>query len=521
MQTEQKSGAVGRRFFMYSYDVLGLHEVVAGHFGGLWHPQDMEDGGCHVGQTAVLNGGVGVVGDVYAGHRVERVGCVGRSVGVYGIVRIAVVGDDDGFVAGGFGSFNYGLHAVVDCCYGFLDGVVYAGMAYHVAVGEVYDHEVVFVFADGGAQFVGNLIGAHFGLEVVGGNLGRRNQDTLLAFVGGFAAAVEEEGHVGVFLGFGYVELLFAVVGKVFAEGVLHILLGEEDVHAGKRSVVGGHAVVLQSGQGVHPLFGHVVLGEHYGELLGAVVAVVEEDYHVAGLDGAVDGRVVDGEHEFVGHVGVVALLHGLNHVSGLLAFALHEEIVGHFHAVPAFVAVHGVVAADNRGYGAGALLAVLRQLLDEAFAGARVGVTAVHEAVQEHFLKTVLLGDIAEGENMVERGVHAAGRGQTHEVDANAVFFGVAESVFDFGVVENRAVGNGFVDFHEVLIYHAPCADVEVAYFRVAHLAVGEAHVFAGGLKFGVGIFFEKLIPVGGMGGVDGVALRAVADSPSVENHK
>ncbi len=33
---------------------------------------------------------------------------------------------------------------------------------------------------------------------------------------------------------------------------------------------------------------------------------------------------------------------------------------------------------------------------------------------------------------------------------------------------------------FHEVLVDNAACADVEVAYFGVAHLPVGEADVFA-----------------------------------------
>lgn len=45
-------------------------------------------------------------------------------------------------------------------------------MADHVAVGEVDDDEVVLVFPDGLVEFVLDFIGAHFGLEVVCGNLG-------------------------------------------------------------------------------------------------------------------------------------------------------------------------------------------------------------------------------------------------------------------------------------------------------------------------------------------------------------
>ena len=93
----------------------------------------------------------------------------------------------------------------------------------------------------------------------------------------------------------------------------------------GEGCVIGGHAVVLQAGYHLHVGFGDVVLGEGHSELLGAVVAVVEEDHGVAFLDCSVDSRVVDGLDEFVGHVLVIAFLHGLGHVSGLLAFAFNQ----------------------------------------------------------------------------------------------------------------------------------------------------------------------------------------------------
>ena len=102
----------------------------------------------------------------------------------------------------------------------------------------------------------------------------------------------------------------------------------------------------MQAGNHSHAGFGNIVLGEGYGEFLGAVVAVVEEYDSVPFLDGAVDSGIVDWLDEFVGHVLVIALLHGGCHVACLLAFAFDEKVVGHFHALPAFVAVHGVVAA-------------------------------------------------------------------------------------------------------------------------------------------------------------------------------
>ena len=45
-------------------------------------------------------------------------------------------------------------------------------------------------------------------------------------------------------------------------------------------------------------------------------------------------------------------------------------------------------------------------------------------------------------------------------------------------------------VDARDVHLHNAPCADVEVADFAVAHLPVGESDEVVGGLNQGVGIF-------------------------------
>ena len=50
----------------------------------------------------------------------------------------------------------------------------------------------------------------------------------------------------------------------------------------------------------MHALLWHILLREDDGQLLGAIVAVVEEDDDIALLDGAIDIGVVDGLHELV-----------------------------------------------------------------------------------------------------------------------------------------------------------------------------------------------------------------------------
>ena len=245
------------------------------------------------------------------------------------------------------------------------------------------------------------------------------------------------------------------------------------------------HTVILQAGDYVHVRFGHVLLCEYDGELLGAVVAVVEEDDHVAGLYCTVERAVYYWFDKLVCHAFVIGLLHGLHHVGSHAALAVHQQFVGLLDAFPTFVPVHGIETAHDGSDAACRLLAVLLQLLYEALAALGVCVATVHEAVYEGaFLQSVFVGYVAQLVEVVERRVYASVRCQAHEVNILSLFFGVGEGGYYFGVFQYAAVGARTVDFHQVLVDDASGTDVEVAYFGIAHLPVGESDVFAACLK-------------------------------------
>ena len=261
-------------------------------------------------------------------------------------------------------------------------------------------------------------------------------------------------------------------------------------MHALEGSVVWSHAVELEAGNGGHALVFHVLLGQHDGQFLGAVVAVVEEDNHIALLDGAVHGAVVDGLNELVGNAVVVTLLHGGNHVGGLLALAGYDEVVGNLNALPALVAVHCIEAAHDAGnVGIACLGALGGQLLDEALTALRVGVAAVHEAVHIGVADAVLLADFHQLEQVVKAGVHAAVGGEAHEVDAFAVLHRIFVCAYYFLVLQDGTVGTGAVNLHQVLIYDAACTDVEVTHLGVAHLSVGQTNVLTACQQLAAGI--------------------------------
>ena len=224
--------------------------------------------------------------------------------------------------------------------------------------------------------------------------------------------------------------------------------------------------------------------------------------YHVAFLDGAVESAVVDGFDELVRHTLVVRFLHGLHHVVRLFALAVHQQLVGFLDAAPALVAVHGIEAAHDAGDASGALCTMVGQLLDEALAALGVGITAVHEAVDEGaFADAIFLGNVAELEEVVQRRVYATVGSQL--------------------VLQDAAVGTGAVDLHQVLVNDASGADIEVSHFGVTHLSVGQTHILTTGLELRVRIVGQQAVPIRSGGHIDYVVFLAVADSPTVQNHK
>ena len=154
---------------------------------------------------------------------VGGVGGVGRAVGLEHLFAVPVVGGDEGLSA----FFQEGIEdttgAGIDGFDGPDRGGEDPGMTDHIGVGEVEDDEVIEAFLDPIDHLVGERDGAHLGLEVVGGDLGRRSHDTLLAGVGCLLAAVEEVGDVGVFLRLGHPGLLEAPGGDDLTEQVVHL----------------------------------------------------------------------------------------------------------------------------------------------------------------------------------------------------------------------------------------------------------------------------------------------------------
>ena len=482
---------------------------------------DVQDRGSDVGQTTGLELGA-FHGDA-EGNGVCGVGGVDLAGLIEHHVGIAVVGGDQQHVVRVLLNFrddaaHAGVHGLDR-----LDSRVHdTGVTDHVAVGKVADDQGVLVGGDGLHHLVADLLGAHLGHQVIGGELLRGgDQAAVLALGLLFHAAVEEEGHMGVLLGLSHAELLEALGADQIADGVLDDLGGIGDGESQRLVILGGADI----GEGIDGLLALKAVKlrqvQRPGHLTGAVGAEVHEDHAVALVDDALraDNGGLD---EFVRHILGIAGLDGVDGVGILHALAADDGVVAGLDPVPALVAVHAPEAAlDSCDLRVAQFLALLLQLGHEAGAAAGRHVTAVQEAVDIDLLQAALLRHIKNAEDVLEVAVHAAGGEQTQDMQGFAILLGVVHGLDVDRVLEELAGLDLLGDLGQNLEHDAAGADVGVADLGVAHLAFGQTHVQTGGLQQGVGVLGKELIQVGFLRLGDGVARSGGGDAVAVHDDK
>ena len=255
----------------------------------------------------------------------------------------------------------------------------------------------------------------------------------------------------------------------------------------------------------------------------GAVGAEVEENDGVGilHLRARVPVRIGEdnGDDELVGDTAGVGVTDGGERVAGgEVGLAVDKRAVGLFDAIPAGVAIHGIVATADGGELADAERAhFLLELSEVVHTGGGRGVAAVEEGVDEDALDAVLLGHLQQGEEVMDVGMDPAIADQPEQMELLGV--GALHRAQEQLVAEEFARGDGQVNAGDVHIDDAAGADVEMADFAVAHLPLGQADVGAGGVHEGVGEFFQQFIPGGLAGERDGVGLPLGAVAPAIQD--
>ena len=136
------------------------------------------------------------------------------------------------------------------------------------------------------------------------------------------------------------------------------------------------------------------------------------------------------------------------------------------------------------------------------------------------HSLQVHLYALIAQARAAgVERiAVHAFLDGRATPPDSGA---GLCERGGEHRIGRELARGDRVVDAREVLVDHAPGADVEVADLGVAHLALGQAHRHLGGIDGGVRARCQQLAVVRHAGVGDGIVGGRLRATEAVEDQE
>lgn len=455
------------------------------------------------------------------------------------VLHTGVVDGLDGGVGGGDGLDG-----------GFVD----TGVSDHVGWGKVVHEELVLAFGDAGGELVGDGLGGHFGLEVVGGNFGGGDEVALFVFELLLDTAVanmvrvetegidirglQEEGDVGVFLGLGDVDLLDALLCEGLGQNVVHGL-GWEGNWKLELEVVLGH------GGDVEVLWewelwkwGGVV-AEELGDFTDSVGSVVEEeegivvcDMLVGGISETTGKRTLDSGfitvddnwlQELVGLALLISLSDERNWIGSLLSLTEHDAIKSNVDSLPSLVSVHSIISSNNSSNLSNTkLLRLLDQLLQMPSTALWVGITSISEKVDINLLDAMYLCCLQQGNQVRQLGMDTTIRDQSKKVESSIPLLDLIESRNDVWNLWDLSVTHELVNPDNILPDDTARTNVEMTDLRVTHETLGEPDGFGRGLEFGEALFVGgEGIHGGGVGSGNGVSLadRLRRNPPSV-NH-
>lgn len=114
---------------------------------------------------------------------------------------------------------------------------------------------------------------------------------------------------------------------------------------------------------------------------------------------------------------------------------------------------------------------------------------------------------------------MNAAGRHQPQNVTGTLAALQGFDQMADFGVGGEAAIGDGGVNARQFLHDHPAGTDIQVPDLGIAHLSLGQADLFGGGIEQAVRCLGHQAIPDRCVGQADGVVVRRRTVAPAVED--
>ncbi|GBD42342.1 hypothetical protein HRbin39_01732 [bacterium HR39] len=276
-----------------------------------------------------------------------------------------------------------------------------------------------------------------------------------------------------VLLRLGDAELGVAGGGHHFAEDVAEVLRRHQHVEEAVQLLrIAHHAAGVGEADGQHPLERvEVRIDQCRHDLADAIGAEVGAQDAVAVRHAPVAFHH-EGRDELVAEIARIGRPHGIFGRRRPLAHRRDDGLAGALRAIPAPVAVHGVVTADHRGEAdaveARDLAAEVGQIAEGR---ARRGVSPVGEGVDPHRKPALREGARQPGHVALMR-MDAARREQAEQVDGPRAGAHLLRDGVDLPRALQLAGFEQPVDARQVLEHHPAGAEVHVADLGITHLA-------------------------------------------------
>ena len=258
----------------------------------------------------------------------------------------------------------------------------------------------------------------------------------------------------------------------------------------------------------------HASVEQPLGELAHAVGTEVEDDRRVLRRVEAWAAAEHDRLHELVRHAALVARAHGRDGVVRQVADAVQDRGERPVGSLPALVAIHRVVPADDRRDPVG------RERAEVGRGRFGRDVAAVGERVDPRCLPQPLpAGEDEQRAKVVDVRVDSAVRDEPEEVHGAGSLLRAAKRPPKRLVLEDRAVLDGAGHADEILVQDPPRPDREVPHLGVAHLPFGEPHRRSRGGQPGRRVRRHEMVEYRGLRELDGIPRPRWRDPPAVEH--
>ena len=198
-----------------------------------------------------------------------------------------------------------------------------------------------------------------------------------------------------------------------------------------------------------------------------------------------------------------------------------YHVTIGFFQTFPAFVPVHGIVAAADRRKTADALfLHKSFHILHIRNGALGRHIPAVQKSMYIDFLQSCRLCHLQQRFQMIDVTVNTTIAEQAHKVQGTVLFFCMTQRIQQHLVFKETSFLDGMGNQGELLINDPARPDVQMPYFRISNLACRQSHIFPAGFQLCIRIIRKVTVQMRGAGCCSRIERTGRGDSPSVQNH-